>query len=176
MTKKIKIIISLILIFTGFSCRLLPHSWNFAPIAAITLFSAVYLGRRYALIVPIVAMILGDIFLGFYETPVMFAVYISYILIALIGATIKKYKSFEVVFAGSIFSSLIFFIVTNFAVWQFSPWYAKTMHGLLECYTLAMPFFRNTLMGDLFYVGIFFGAYELVLFFNEKYQEDLSRA
>ena len=55
-------------------------------------------------------------------------------------------------------------MVTNYAVWQFSPWYEKSLAGLLESYTLALPFFRNTLLGDLFYSAVLFGAYEAVVF------------
>lgn len=163
MTKQTKLLISIILIVLGVSCRLLPHAWNFAPIAAIALFAGVYLGRRYAVSLPIIAMLIGDLFIGFYEWPLMLAVYGSYVMIGLAGTLIKKHKSLETVIAGSLGASILFFLVTNLAVWQFSPWYAKSLAGLLQSYTLALPFFRNTLLGDLFYISVLFGAYETVL-------------
>lgn len=163
MTKQTKLIVSIILISLGVVCRLLPHLWNFAPIAAMALFAGVYLGRRYALILPLAAMLVGDLFLGFYDWKLMLAVYASFILIGLLGTLIKKYKSLETVAAGSIVASVIFFLATNWAVWQFSPWYAKSLAGLLQCYTLALPFFRNTMLGDLFYTSVLFGAYEAVI-------------
>jgi len=172
-TKKAKLFISILLIVLGVFCRFLPHIWNFTPIAAIALFSGVYLGKKYAFTLPVIAMFLGDIFLGFYAWPIMTAVYSSYLFVGLIGLAIKKYKSFETILAGSILSSVMFFVVTNFAVWQFSPWYAKSINGLLECYTLALPFFRNTLMGDMFYVGVFFGVYEMVYFLAKNYQRKI---
>jgi hypothetical protein len=168
-SEKTKIIISIILISLGVACRLLPHPFNFAPIAAIALFTGAYLGKRYALTLPIVAMFIGDIFIGFYEWPLMITVYGSFVLIGLLGLGIKRHKSIETVIGASLGASILFFILTNWAVWQFSPWYAHTWSGLLQCYTLALPFFRNTLIGNLFYTGVLFGAYELIaVYYNRR--------
>ena len=168
MTTKTKLIISFILITLGISCRLLPHIWNFAPIMAIVLFSAVYLGRKYAIAVPLITILLSDIFLGFYEWQMMLTVYTCYLLVGLVGLFIKKYKNAETVLAGSIVASVIFFLATNWAVWQFSPWYAKSIEGLIQCYTLALPFFRNSLLGNIFYTGVLFGSYELVVYLAKQ--------
>jgi|SRR3989344_929145 len=162
MSLKLKLIISLILIALGVATRLLPHFWNFTPIAAIALFAGVYLNRRTAVILPLAAMLTGDLLIGFYAWPIMISVYGSFILTGLIGSMVKKQKSFETILAATIFSSVLFYLITNYAVWQFSPWYEKSFAGLIESYTLALPFFRATLIGDLFYVGVFFGSYELV--------------
>jgi len=161
MNQKNKIIISITLITFGLFFRLIPHPWNFIPISAIALFSGVYLGRFYALVLPILAIFLSDIFLGFYEWKLMLAVYGSFVLIGLIGQVIRKHKSLETILLGSLSASILFFLITNFAVWQFTSWYPKTLSGLIQCYILALPFFRNALLGDLFYTGIFFGAYEM---------------
>ena len=163
MTNKNKIIISLVLISFGIACRLLPHAWNFTPIAAIALFAGAYMGRGYAVGLPIATMLIGDMFLGFYSPPMMIVVYASYALIGLFGVMLSKHK-FGAAIAGGILASVVFFLATNWAVWQFSPWYAKDLNGLLQCYTLALPFFRNTLLGNLFYVGILFGAYEFLTY------------
>jgi len=162
MEKNNKIIISITLVAIGLVCRLLPHLWNFAPIAAIALFSGFYLGRRYAIILPLISMAIGDLFIGFYDFKMMLAVYISFALVGLFGFAVRKYKSLETVVASSIIASVAFYLITNYVVWQFSPWYARSFDGLIYCYTMALPFFRNTLMGDLFYVAVFFGAYEMV--------------
>ncbi|MFA5659725.1 MAG: DUF6580 family putative transport protein, partial [Oscillospiraceae bacterium] len=149
MNKKTKLIISLILITLGVACRLLPHLWNFAPITAIALFSGFYMGRRYALFVPVLSMLLGDFFIGFYDWKLTLVVYSSFILAGLLGSLVKKHKSVETVFASSILASTLFFVATNWAVWQFSPWYEKSIGGLVQCYTLALPFFRNAFLGDI---------------------------
>ncbi len=142
--------------------RLLPHPPNFAPIAAMAIFGGVYLNKRYALILPLFALFLGDIFIGFYSPVVMFSVYGSFILTGLIGLWLKRGKNpINVIFAA-VGSSVLFFLVTNFAVWL-GGWYPKNITGLVESYTLAVPFFRNTLLGNLFYTSAFFGGYELVL-------------
>ncbi len=157
-----KIIIFVILVSLGLTFRLLPHPWNFTPIAAIALFSGVYLGKKYAILAPILAMFLSDIFLGSYEWKLVLLVYGSFCLIGLMGLVIRKHKSPATIFTGSLLGSILFFLITNFAVWQFTNWYPKTLSGLIQCYILALPFFRNSLLGDLFYNSIFFGAYETI--------------
>src|SRR4030042_5385227 len=156
----------LLIIFIAVSLRLIPHVPNFTPIAAMALFGGVYLNRKYALLVPIVAMLVSDLFIGFYSPIVMFSVYGSFVLTGLIGLGLSKRKSPTNVIFAAIGSSLLFFLVTNFAVWF--AWYPKNLVGLTTCYTLAIPFFRNTLLGDLFYTGVFFGGYELVLRFAKR--------
>ena len=155
--------IVLLLITVGVVLRLLPHPANFAPISAIALFGGVYLSRKTALVLPLLAMLIGDFFLGFYELRLGLTVYASFLLIAGLGLLIKNRKSIFAVAGGALAGSILFFLTTNFAVWAFTPWYAKTISGLLNCYLTAIPFFKNTLLGDLFYATIFFGAYELIL-------------
>ena len=165
---KSKLIISITLVLLGVACRVLPHWWNFTPIAAIALFAGFYLGKRYAIILPILTMMISDLFVGFYQWQLMAVVYLSFCLIGLIANFARKHKNFEVVVASSIVGSFIFFLLTNFAVWQFSPWYAKSLTGLIQAYTLALPFFRATLVGDLFYTFILFGSYEAVVLLLTK--------
>lgn len=160
--KKIEFLLAVGFIIVGVVLRLLPHPPNFSPIAAVALFGAVYLSRKTAFLLPIAAMIVSDVFLGFYEPTVMAAVYISFLLCVIVGLWIKKHKSFLGVVSGSVLAGVLFFLITNLAVWLFTAWYAKTLAGLVECYTLALPFFRNTLLGDIFYTGVFFGTYEII--------------
>lgn len=157
-----KIIIFVILVLWGLSFRLLPHPWNFTPIGAISLFSGFYFRKKYAIFAPILAMFLSDIFLGFYDFKLMISVYGSFCLISLIGILIKKRKNLKTILAGSLSASILFFLITNFAVWKFTNWYPNNLSGLIQCFILGLPFFKNTLMGDLFYTSILFGAYEMV--------------
>lgn len=168
MSTKNKVIVSAILIVLGVAGRLLPHAFNFAPIAAIALFSGVYLGKKYAIIVPPLSMFLGDIFLGFYSLPLMTAVYGSFILVGILGILIRKYKSVTTILGASVLASVLFFLITNWAVWQFSVWYPHSLAGLIQTYVMGLPFFRNTLLGDLFYTGVLFGAYEGVRYLALK--------
>lgn len=148
--------------------RILPHPANFTPIAAIALFGGVYLTKKQAFIVPILAMILSDLIIGFDSFPMRISVYGSILIGVFLGLWIKKNKSIGHVVGASLLSSVIFFLITNFAVWAFGAMYSKNLMGLFDAYFYAIPFFRNTLLGDLFYSGIFFGGYELIKNFGLK--------
>lgn len=147
----------------GAISRVIPHPANFAPISAMALFGGVYLNKKQALTLPILAMILSDLFIGFDSIPMRLSVYGSFLISVFIGFWIKNHKSSKNIVFASLFSSILFFVITNFAVWTFGSMYAKSLTGLGECYLLAIPFFRNTVLGDLFYSGSFFGVYNLLL-------------
>lgn len=153
---------TIILVSIVVIARLLPHPPNFTPIAAVALFSGAYLTKKQSLVIPIIAMMLSDLFIGFDSLPMRIAVYGSILIGVFIGYCISKNKSIGSVVAASFASSLIFFIITNFGVWAFGTMYTKSLSGLLDCFILAIPFFKNTLLGDLFYSGLFFGSYEFV--------------
>ncbi|MFH1366397.1 MAG: DUF6580 family putative transport protein [Patescibacteria group bacterium] len=156
--------------------RILPLPANFAPVAALALFGGLYLGKKYAIIIPLAAEVMADFFIGFYQLPVMLAVWGSFILVGLIGLFIRKKKSITTIISGTLASSLLFFLTTNFAVWAAGSWYPKTLAGLVQCFTLAIPFFRNTILGDLFFVSVFFGIYELVVYLNKQPVKAVSKA
>jgi hypothetical protein len=158
-------IIVILLVIFGVGMRLLPHPANFAPILAIGLFAGTYLDRKYALWLPIIIMLISDFFIGFYNPMVMLAVYGSFFLSVFLGFWIRKNKTFTNVLVGTLGGALLFFFVTNFAVWVGTSLYSKTLDGLITCYVMAVPFFRNSLAGDLVYVSILFGAYELVQYY-----------
>lgn len=165
-----KYIIPTLLIILGLSARLLPHPANFAPIGAIALFAALYLPKKYALIIPLIAMFISDIFIGFYSLPIMLSVYIGFTIMSLIGLLVKKNKKFSTIFGGTLVGSILFFLLTNFAVWIFGTMYSHTFSGLIQSYTMAIPFFKNSLLGDLFYSGIIIGGFEFVLSLQTKKQ------
>lgn len=159
---KSKDFLSILIIITfAVILRLLPHPPNVAPIAAMALFGGAYLNRKYALMVPLIAMLISDYFLGFHDTVVF--VYGSFLLTGLIGLWLRGRRRPQYILGASFLSSLMFFLITNFGVWIATDMYQKNLAGLLEAYTLAIPFFRNTIIGDLLYTGVFFGGYELVL-------------
>jgi hypothetical protein len=147
------------MIIAGAVLRLVPHYPNFTPIAAIALFGGAYFtNKKLAVIVPFSAMLLSDLVLGYHST--FLAVYISFALIVAIGFTLRKKRSVFSIAAASISSSVLFFIITNFAFWYTGAMYPMNVTGLAECFTAAIPFFNSTLLGDLFYTGVFFGAFE----------------
>jgi len=169
--KIIEFSIAIAFIFIGISLRLLPHPPNFAPIAAIALFGGVYLSKKLSLSLPVLVLLISDIFLGFYQFSLMLFVYGSFLLCVVLGFWLKKHKKWHIVLGTSLFGSLIFFFLTNFSVWAFTSWYPKSFSGIIQCYLMALPFFKNTAMGDLFYITVFFGTYELVeVWVREKFR------
>lgn len=156
--------------------RILPHPHNFTPIGAIALFGSAYFGQKWlAAAIPFVAMWLSDLFLNNVVYARMFPevytgfqwfgspwVYASFFMISVMGmATLRKVSAIRV--GGSaLASSVLFFLVTNFAVWLGSSQYPQNWGGLAVCYGMALPFFSNTLMGDMVYATILFGIFEWV--------------
>lgn len=155
--------LALLLIVLAVTLRLMPHMANFTPIAAIALFGGVYLNRRYALVLPLAALVISDIAIGFDSLQSRLTVYGSFLLIGLIGLAIRKRKNFATVIGGTIGGSILFYLITNFAYFYTPIMYPHNLSGVLSSYYNALPFFRNTLLGDLFYTGILFGVYELIL-------------
>ncbi len=162
---KILISYSLLVIGLGVVSRIIPHAPNFTAIGAVALFSGTYLPRRWGIMMPLAVMFVTDLFLGFYTPAVMVSVYASFALVGLTGFWIRKNKKPSTVFMGALFASIIFFAITNFAVWAWTPLYAKTATGLFEAYARAVPFFRNMLAGDVVYTAALFSVYESVRYF-----------
>ena len=149
------------LIFFGILMRLLPHAPNATPITAIAFVSSMYLGKRWSIILPCAALLLSDTIIGFYDWKIMLSVYGSFALIGCLSWICRKHRSLFPVGASLIGASLLFFLITNGAVWLFSPWYEKSISGLLYSYELGLPFLRNMLIGDLVYTITLVGIFEI---------------
>jgi hypothetical protein len=163
------------LIFVAALSRLLPHPDNFTPIAAMALAGGVYLDKRFSIFVPMAALFISDIFVGFHNT--MPFVYGSFVLIGLLGMWLKSHKTLVLIIGTTLLGSLLFFVITNFGVWLTGGgwFYPKTWQGLIDCYVMAIPFFRNTLTGDLLYTGVLFGLFELSAFaFRDKQEATIN--
>jgi predicted permease len=140
--------------------RLIPHPWNLTPVAAIALFGgAQFLDRRSAFVVPFAALLLTDLVLGFY--PMMFLTYVCFGATVLIGRTLRQNRTVSKIIFASVAASWLFFLVTNFGCWLTMAEYSKDLTGLAACYSMAIPFFRNTLIGDMFFSGVLFGSFAL---------------
>ena len=137
--------------------RLLPHPPNFSPIGAMALFSGANLGKRpLAFAAPLGALLLSDAVLGFYHG--MATVYFSVALVVMIGMVALKRSTVLRIGTAAVLSSILFFAITNFGMWLFSGFYPRTMIGLEACFVAAIPFFQNSLAGDLFYATLLFGG------------------
>jgi hypothetical protein len=162
------------LIALGVAGRLLPHPPNFTPMAAIALFAGFIFVKRYMSIVAVVAtMLLTDYFAFGYLSPDWFAsksmmvVYMALLFPVVFRGFLQKKLGVMRIAGAALASSTVFFIATNFAVWAFSPMYEKTFAGLALCYTMAIPFFQNTIAGDMMWSGIVFGVYFALRHFSK---------
>ncbi|EOQ89063.1 hypothetical protein LEP1GSC202_1765 [Leptospira yanagawae serovar Saopaulo str. Sao Paulo = ATCC 700523] len=150
-----RVSVAILMVIATVLSRILPHPPNFTPVLAVSLFSGAYLAdRRIALVVPILAMFVSDLYLGLHD--LMPVVYGFMVLSVLFGKQIgtSMAKSFGYTVVGSV----LFFVVTNLAVWFTSGMYSLDVAGLSQCFVLALPFFQNSILGDLVYSGILFGA------------------
>jgi hypothetical protein len=140
--------------------RLLPHPPNFTPVGALALFGGATFGdRRWSLLAPLAAMLLSDAVLGFHSG--MPVVYAAFVAIVGIGLLLRGGRTPLRLVAASLAASVLFFVVTNFAVWAMGSMYPKSAGGLLACYVAAIPFFGNTLLGDAFFTAVLFGGLAL---------------
>ncbi len=142
------------------AARLLPHAPNFTPVAASALFAASILRvRGLALVVQLAAMMVGDAVLGFYDWQVMAIVYGALSLPACAVCLSSRLRRPRMIVPVMLSSSLTFFLLTNFAVWAFSPMYAANPGGLVACYVAALPFLKYAIAGDLFWSAALFGTF-----------------
>jgi hypothetical protein len=164
-------IITALILLAAFS-RLIPHPPNFAPIGAMALFGAAYFSQRHlSFLIPIISMWLSDLVLnnvvygqyfdhfvwfydGFYWT------YGAFIIIGFFGFVLLKKVKLKNVIIASLSASVLFFLISNFGVWASGTMYPHSLNGLISCYAAGVPFFKNTLLGDLVYCGALFGAFE----------------
>jgi len=139
--------------------RLFPHIDNVTPVFAIALFGGATLSdKRLAFIIPLLAMFLSDLVLGFHNT--LIYVYVSFVLIAFIGLLIRNNVKVHTVLIASLVSSTLFFLISNFGVWA-AGGYQGGWAGLIATYELGIPFFRTPLLGDLVFNAVLFGGFYL---------------
>jgi len=155
--------------------RLFPHMWNFTPIAAIALFGGVYFKNiKTAFVAPLACLLFSDLLLqgkymaGIAEYPAIYSgtwlVYLSFAAVIGLGILIRKKPSALKVIGASLTGSVLFFLITNFGAWMTDHQYypVKSLDTLMYSYQLGLPFFRGTLLGDLFFNGVLFGSFALL--------------
>lgn len=153
--------------------RVIPHWPNFTPMAAIALMGGAYVSdRRLVFIIPLAALLVSDLttvlFVNsqwttiseHFTSPATLLVYLCFIAMTAIGLRLRKRQTFSNMAWAAIACSVLFFLVTNFGVWLVNE-LPKDASGLMGTYVLGLPFFRNDLLGNLFYTFIFFGAIRL---------------
>lgn len=155
-------LIAVLLIAIATTGRLVPHPDNFTPVLAVALFSGAVLRAPAAYGVPIAAMLASDLVLGHGLSAMTPVIYGSMAIATVIGRFLAEGRTWSRTVMAAMAGSILFYVITNFAVWA-SPGstYDRTLGGLLECYAMAVPFFRNGLLGDLFWTTFLFATFGL---------------
>lgn len=161
-----KLLIVSVLIFLAALSRLLPHIENFTPIGAIALFGGTFIqDKKRAFLIPLSAMLVSDLLLqvvtgnGFHNTMVF--VYGAFFIITSLGFLLRKRVQRQTIMVSSLVGSMIFFFITNFGVWA-TGYYGYGLENLMNCYIAGIPFFRGTVMGDLFFNLVLFGSFAII--------------
>jgi hypothetical protein len=156
----------ILLIFAAAVSRLIPHPFNFAPVGAIALFGGCYISnKKLALLLPLSVMLISDIMLeiingtGFH--PILLWVYASFAVITTIGFLLRGHEQRQTIMVASLVGSIVFFFITNFGQWA-TGYYGYGSGSLTTSFVQAIPFFRGTVMGDLFYNLVLFGSFALI--------------
>ncbi|MCE2495070.1 MAG: hypothetical protein J4F31_00550 [Flavobacteriales bacterium] len=165
----------LLLILIGALSRLIPHPANFTALGAIALFAGAKIGKQYLdFLIPVAALWLSDLlvnnilYAAYYDSFIFFTegfmyMAISMVLSVMVGRLVLSKMTTCRLLSGTLISSVLFFVITNFGVWMATtPGYPQSFQGLMLCYEAAIPFFRNEFLGTLVYSGVFFGLYEWV--------------
>jgi hypothetical protein len=151
--------LALMIVSFGILSRMVVHTPNFTPVLSLALFGGMYLKERQGIWVPLVLMAISDVVLGLHST--MVYTWGSILMISLMGLWLKSHKSFINIISASVVSSVLFFLVTNFG--DFLSMYPHSWAGLQECYIMAIPFYRSTLVSTMAYSLVLFSLWEFLL-------------
>jgi hypothetical protein len=158
---KPRVMLIVTMIAVAAAARLIPHPPNMTPIFAMALFGGATLAdKRLAFLVPLAALFVSDVLIGFHNQ--MIAVYGAFVLIVCIGLWLQQRKTALTIAGAAIATSLLFFVVSDFGIWLAGDMYPRTFAGLVACYTAALPFLRNQMVGDLLYTAVLFGGFALL--------------
>lgn len=149
------LLIAVVLVLIAVLSRLISHEWNFTAMGASALVAGLLISKRLlALTVPVTALLISDAVIGFHN--VMWAVYLGYLLMVLCGVFLSRETAFKKIFGSIVFGSLTFFLVSNFGVWFEGALYPMTLSGLVLCYQMAIPFFKNEIISNVLLVPVLF--------------------
>ncbi len=151
----------LLIVFAIFS-RLIPHPWNFTPVGAVGLYAGARMNPRTAWMVPLAALLVSDIFVGFYAWQAMLGVYLGFMLAPAIGWLMLRGEAKATrIGTAVVINAVVFYLVSNFGVWA-AGFYPPTIAGLVACYIAGLPFLGVFLLGDSFYSVLLFGGFERI--------------
>ena len=143
--------------------------YNFAPLAAIALCGAVFFPPRYKFTVPLLALLVSDLVLNSYYgarllDPLILGRYLALIAVGGLGLLLQNRASLKTLLPASIGGSVIFYFISTAFSWLSDPGYVKNFAGFIQALTVGLPaysatpswmFFRNSLVSDLVFTGLF---------------------
>lgn len=155
--KIISILVFLTLVTVAVMTRTTSHLWNLTAVGAVSLFAGAYFTKKWvAVLVPMLALMISDLVIGFDRQSM--SVYLAYAVIVALGFFLQISSARLKVLAFSLLGSILFFLITNFTFWYAESLYPHNFAGLMQSYTMGLPFFRNQLLGD---IGFTFVLFEL---------------
>ncbi len=157
----VRVLALVLIIAAAVATRFLKLPVNVSAIGAMALFAGLtFKNRVVAFGLPILALLISDAILGFHE--LMWAVYGAFALVVAIGIFVRDASGIAPKALGSILGSVLFFVITNFAVWAQMEMYPKTQDGLVACFIAALPFLKNQVVGDLAFFAVLLGTWSVV--------------
>ena len=154
-SQKIEILVAISLIGFIVLSRLTAHFWNFKVVGGVALFAGAYFSRKYFAVATVFAgLLISDFVIGFYDQ--MFEVYFAYAIVSAVGFFLTVKSPRTKTFGATLLGACLFFLITNFAVWMNGVLYPLTFDGLIQSYTMAIPFFRNQLISDIIFTVALF--------------------
>jgi len=165
--KSMNYVLCALLVVLGVVSRFIDHAPNFTPILSIAIMSSMYIKNRWVFLIPISIMFISDLFIGSHIMAPW--IYFSILIICLLAYSAKN--NISNIFLYSIVGSIIFFIISNFGVWL-SGGYTHSLEGLILCYTMAIPFFKNTLMSTSLFSVLIFVLYNTINLIVKRRKSD----
>jgi hypothetical protein len=167
MKYKNTIIVFVTLFLLAVLSRWVSHLWNFTLVGGAFVFAAAYFtDKKISIMLMLVTMLVSDFIIGFHSQ--MISVYLGYLVMLGFGFMLNLQSNRLKILGYSFAGTLAFYLITNFGVWLEGALYPKTLAGLIDCYIMALPFYRNQLFSDVLSAALFFEAAKQVQLFQQE--------
>ncbi len=155
-------------VFIAVASRVITHITNKTPLTAMSVLAGGFFMRRFAIAFIVATMLVSDVLVGYFMGyPIVGSwtvfTYSGFLAIVFVGGCLGAKPAFVKTFLLTLLSGLGFWLWTNVGTWLFSGMYPRTGLGLMECYSMALPFLRNSLIGVLIWTPIFYAGLRCVM-------------
>ena len=171
--KPYSMMLAICMIVAAVFFRLIPHPANFTPLISVALFSgALFKDKKLFMLIPALALFASDMVLGMHSLSLL--IYFCFTLFFFFGGALKESlnkfstKGLGKWVGSSIVAAALFFVISNLAVFLFSGMYPLTATGFTSCFTLAIPFFSNTLYSTVLFSSVFYSSYSYAANFEQS--------